>query len=75
MLEKRCCTFWGFELTAEAEALAAVTFVFLKFLHVPFMFLGTALAVGPVALHLLARSGDIAAIRRAVTGAHRAPVG
>ena len=40
-------------------------FPFLKFLHVGSMFLATALAVGPsVLLYLIARSGDLAAIRR-----------
>jgi uncharacterized membrane protein len=43
-----------------------VTFILLKFLHVTFMFIGTALAIGPAALLLLlARSGDAAAIRHA----------
>jgi hypothetical protein len=42
-----------------------VTFVLLKFLHVAFMFLGTALAIGPAALlFLVARSHDAPAIRR-----------
>jgi hypothetical protein len=42
-----------------------MTFVGLKFLHVAFMFMGAALAVGPAAtLYLIARSGDAAAIRR-----------
>jgi hypothetical protein len=40
-------------------------FVILKFLHVGSMFLATALAVGPsVLLYRIARSGDIAGIRR-----------
>jgi len=49
-----------------------VTFVFLKFLHVAFMFMGAALAIGPAALlYLLARSGDPAAIRRTFKLAER----
>lgn len=49
-----------------------MSFVFLKFLHVAFMFLGTAPAVGPAALlYLLARSGDPAAIRRTFRLAER----
>lgn len=40
-------------------------YLFLKFLHVGSMFLATALAVGPsVVLYLIARSGDVGAIRR-----------
>ena len=40
-----------------------MTFVFLKFLHVAFMFMGAALAIGPAALLCqLARSGDPDAI-------------
>lgn len=43
-----------------------MTFVFLKFLHVAFMFMGAALAIGPAAvLYRMARSGDAAAIRPA----------
>jgi hypothetical protein len=43
-----------------------MTFLVLKFLHVGSMFLATALAVGPsVLLYLIARSGDVEAIRRA----------
>jgi hypothetical protein len=43
-----------------------MTFLVLKFLHVGSMFLATALAVGPaVLLYLIARSGDVGAIRRA----------
>jgi hypothetical protein len=43
-----------------------MTFPILKFLHIGSMFLATALAVGPsVLLYLIARSGDVAAIRRA----------
>jgi hypothetical protein len=53
-----------------------MTFPILKFLHVSSMFLATALAVGPsVLLYLIARSGDVAAIRRAfghVTAVFRA---
>jgi len=49
-----------------------VTFVFLKFLHVAFMFMGAALAIGPAALLcLLARSGDPAAISRTFKLAER----
>lgn len=41
-------------------------FLLLKFLHVGSMFLATALAVGPsVLLYLIARSGNVDAIRRA----------
>jgi hypothetical protein len=41
-------------------------YLLLKFLHVAAMFLATALAVGPsVLLYLIARSGDVDAIRRA----------
>jgi len=40
-------------------------YLLLKFLHVASMFLATALAVGPsVLLYLIARSGDVDAIRR-----------
>jgi hypothetical protein len=45
-------------------------FLLLKFLHVGSMFLATALAVGPsVLLYLVARSGDVDAIRRAFSHA------
>ena len=43
-----------------------MTFTFLKFLHVAFMFMGAALAIGPAAiLYLLARSADATGIRTA----------
>jgi hypothetical protein len=49
-----------------------VTFVFLKFLHVAFMFLGTALAIGPAAiLYLVARSANGAAVRSAFAAGER----
>jgi len=49
-----------------------VTFIVLKFLHIAFMFLGTALAVGPaVLLYLIARSGEPTAIRRPFAVAER----
>lgn len=49
-----------------------MNFVFLKFLHVAFMFMGTALAIGPAALlFLLVRSSDIAAIRGAFMRSER----
>jgi hypothetical protein len=49
-----------------------MTFVFLKFLHVAFMFMGAALAVGPAAmLYLIARSGDAAGIRRSFASVER----
>lgn len=42
-------------------------YLILKFPHVASMFLATALAVGPsVLLYLIARSGDVGAIRRAL---------
>ena len=49
-----------------------MTFVFVKFVHVAFMFLGAALAIGPAALlYMLARSGAGSAIRPAFTAAER----
>ena len=43
-----------------------MTYLVLKFLHVGSMFLGTALAIGPIALFvLILRTGDANAIRRA----------
>lgn len=43
-----------------------MTFIFLKFLHVAFMFMGAALAIGPAAIVvLIARSADGATIRSA----------
>ena len=49
-----------------------MTFLFLKFLHVAFMFLGVALAIGPAAiLYLLARSPGHAGIRPAFAVAPR----
>jgi uncharacterized membrane protein len=43
-----------------------VMYLVLKFLHVGSMFLGTALAIGPIALFvLILRTGDAHAIRRA----------
>jgi len=43
-----------------------MSYLVLKFFHVGSMFLATALAVGPsVLLYLIARSGEVAAIRRA----------
>jgi uncharacterized membrane protein len=43
-----------------------MTYLVLKFLHVGSMFLGTALAIGPIALFvLILRTGDVTAIRRA----------
>jgi uncharacterized membrane protein len=43
-----------------------MTYLFLKFLHVGSMFLGTALAIGPIALFVLILwTGDAHAIRRA----------
>jgi uncharacterized membrane protein len=42
-------------------------FVFLKFLHVSAMFAATSLAVGPIVLYyLIARTGDMAALRTAM---------
>jgi hypothetical protein len=41
-----------------------MTFIFLKFLHVAFMFMGAALAIGPAAiLYLLARSAGATGLR------------
>jgi uncharacterized membrane protein len=49
-----------------------MTFVILKSLHIAFMFMGAALAVGPaVLLYLIARSSDPAAIGRAFPLAER----
>jgi len=43
-----------------------VDFLLLKWLHIGSMFMATALAVGPfVVLYLVARTGDLPAIRRA----------
>ncbi len=49
-----------------------MTFVVLKFLHIAFMFIGVALAVGPaVLLYLIARSGEPGSIGRAFAAAER----
>jgi uncharacterized membrane protein len=49
-----------------------VTFVYFKFFHIAFMFLGTALAIGPASLvFLLARSADAPVIGRASAQAER----
>jgi hypothetical protein len=49
-----------------------MSFIALKFLHIAFMFMGAAFAVGPAALiYLIARSADAAAIRRSFALAER----
>jgi ABC-type branched-subunit amino acid transport system permease subunit len=49
-----------------------MAFVILKFLHIAFMFMGVALAVGPaVLLYLIARSSEPAAIGRPFALAER----
>lgn len=49
-----------------------MTFVLLKFLHITFMFMGVALAIGPASmLFVLARSADPPVIRRAFGPAER----
>jgi len=49
-----------------------MTFINFKFLHVAFMFMGVALAVGPALLvYLIARSGDAPTVRRVFALAER----
>lgn len=49
-----------------------MSFVFLKFLHVAFMFLGVAFAIGPTALlALLMRSVDAQTLRHSLPLTHR----
>lgn len=49
-----------------------MTFIAPKFLHVAFMFMGASLAIGPATLlHMVARSGDRAAILRVFSLAER----